>query len=107
MMTVNAIINITVLSIGTRIKSREKGNSSLFCFVRSVLVFEATRVPFGTWPSQIMVVAQFIVVFSFLDVVQSILIYFQWRIQPTGSRIPWGRFLAACYWSLSLLGLKR
>lgn len=94
-MAIDTIFHIAVLTARTGIQSREKGNSCLLRLVWSIFVFKTARVALGTGPSQVMVVAQFVVVFSFLDVVQSALVYLQRIVQATGSWAPWWRLVAA------------
>lgn len=80
MMTVNAIFNLTVLAIGARIQASQEGYGSPLRLVWSIFVFKTARVALGTRAAQVMVIAKFVVVLSFLDVVQSGLVDLQRRV---------------------------
>lgn len=67
-MTVNAVLHITVLSIGAWIDAREQGDGVDLLLGWAVIVFKATLNPLRTGTAEEMVIAEFVVIFSFLDV---------------------------------------
>lgn len=75
-MTVDAIVNITILSTCAGIQTCQKSNGSLFRFTWAVFVFKTACIALGTRTPKVMVVAEFVVVFSLLDIVQRTLVHF-------------------------------
>lgn len=94
MMAVNTIVDLTILTIGAGIQASQEGYGSPLRFVWSIFVFKTARVPLRTGAPQVMIIAKFVVVLSFLDVIQSCLVDLQRWIQSPGARIPSGSLLA-------------
>lgn len=90
MMSVNAILHITVLSVSTWIQPSQKRNGDLLVVCWPVLVFKAARVALGAGAAKIVVVAQLGIVFAFLDVVQRRLVHMERRVDSTRSGVPGG-----------------
>jgi hypothetical protein len=69
MMTVNAVLHLAILATSARVEPRQKGDGYYLIGSRLVFVLEAALVSFRTGSSQIMIVAEFVVVLALLDVV--------------------------------------
>lgn len=107
MVAINTIIDFAVLPVSTRIQASQKGYGGLLCFIWSIFMFKTTRVALGARAPQVMVIAKFVVVLSFLDVVQSCLVNLQRRIQAPDSRVPNRKLLAPHHWCFDQFWLKR
>jgi hypothetical protein len=92
MMSVNAVFHLTVLAVGTRVEASQEGDRVEFVLCRLVLVLEAAGLSLGTWSSQVVVVAEFVVFFSSFNAVQSRLGNLNGGVQTAGARIPSRRF---------------
>lgn len=106
-MTVNAILQLTILPIRARIKPGKEGNGFFLLFGRLVVVLEAAIVAFGTRTPQIVVVAQLIVFFSGLDLVHNCFRIQDRRVEASRPRVPsWReRFVSLSHLSCCWLGL--
>ncbi len=74
MMAVDAIINIAILPVGAGVEAGKEGNSVFLVFIRAVIMHETAVVALRTRPTKEVIIAQFVVVFSFLNRLQSYLI---------------------------------
>lgn len=71
MMTIYAVLDVALLPLTTGVEARQKRNGNLLLLRWLVLVLKVTRIALGAWPTQVMVVAEFVVIFSLFDIVQS------------------------------------
>jgi hypothetical protein len=55
MMTVNTIVDLTVLAIGARIQASQEGYGGPLRLIWSIFVFETARVALSTRASQVMI----------------------------------------------------
>lgn len=88
MVSIDTVLDLAILAVRARIEAGEECNCVDLVFRRSVLVLEAAGVTFGTWASQIMIVAELAAVFSFFDTVQCCLRNLNRRVYAAQSRIP-------------------
>ena len=87
MMSVNAVIRVTVLPHRTWVHPAQQGNSVELVLCRIVIVNERARVSLGT-PPQEMVVTELVVIFSSFDAVHGHMAGLDRLIQSTRSRVP-------------------
>lgn len=71
MMTINAVLELTVLPIRARVEAGKEGNGFFLLLRGLVVVLKAAIIAFGTWAPQIMIVAKLIVFFPGLDLVHN------------------------------------
>jgi len=99
MMAIDAVLDLAVLAILTWVQTSQKRNGDDLVFRRFILVLKAASITLGAWPSQIMIVAEFIAVFSFFNSLKRRLRYLQGRVKSARAWIPWcwfGWLLPGC-----------
>lgn len=99
MMAIDAVLDLAVLAVLTRVQASQKGNRDDLVFRRLILVLKAASITFGARPSQIMIVAEFIAVFSFFNSLKRRLRYLQGRVKSPRAWIPrrwFGWLLSGC-----------
>ena len=80
MMTVDAVLHITILTIRAWVQTRKEGDGVELILGRVVLVFEGTIATLGARTTEEVVVAKFVVIFSFFDVLQDNLVDVDWSV---------------------------
>lgn len=80
MMAVNAIFHVALLPVGAGIEARQKGDSNQLVLGRLVPMLKHAGGTLAAGTAQIMIIAEFVVVFAFLDIVQRGLGYLEWRV---------------------------
>jgi len=88
MVTINAILHLTILPVGTGIEPRQERDGRPLLLARLVFVFETTGIALCARPPEVMVVAQLFPIFALFDAIQNILVYLDGRIQPARAGAP-------------------
>jgi hypothetical protein len=79
-MSIDAIINIAILSVGAGIEASKEGDSVFLIFIGAIIVHETALVTLRTRTTKEVVIAQLVVIFSFLNSLQRGLVQGNWGI---------------------------
>lgn len=88
MVAVNAVLHLTILTVSARIQAGQMRDGFQLLPIGLVIVLKTTLVALSARPTEIVVVAQFVVVFSFLDPVQHGLVDIEWGINAASAGVP-------------------
>ena len=88
MVAVDAILHVTVLAVSARIQASEESDSIELVLVRVIFVLEGAVAALGAGTAEEVVVTEFVVIFSFFDVLQDRLVEGDRRVEATRAGVP-------------------
>ena len=88
MVAVDAVLHVTVLAISARIQASEESDSIELVLVRVIFVLEGAVAALGAGTAEEVVVTEFVVIFSFFDVLQDRLVEGDRRVEATRAGVP-------------------
>lgn len=91
-MPINAVLDIALLPVGAGVEARQEGDGDQLVLGRAVAVLKQAGAALAAGPAQVVVVAELVVVFAFLDVVERCLGDLQRGVEAARAGFP----LACC-----------